>query len=307
MYLQIANKSWIKLIYSPAIVFSIAIALGLIIGGFPTAHTAQISICALIFVMILSTTELQLSKLYELRAYSKELITMLVLNYVCLTSLIIILAYLLISDAIIRAGFIIMAAIPPAVAVVPFTRLLRGDIVLAIGALTLMYLLALGVTPTIVYIFLGATVNVLHILYVLIVLIILPLIISRLLVKINIDAKLGIWKTPMINLGFFVLIFAIVGANRTAFLTSPSILIFVTLICIIRTVVIGTAIYYITCWFNISFQCRVNYTLFGSYKNLGLTAIVALALFDERACIPAAICFLFEFIALVYYVRVISK
>lgn len=57
----------------------------------------------------------------------------------------------------------------------------------------------------------------------------------------------------------------------------------VALIAIARTFVIGAAV-----------QKRVSYTLFASFKNLGMAAAFSLMLFGPNAGIPAAVCILAE-------------
>jgi hypothetical protein len=43
--------------------------------------------------------------------------------------------------------------------------------------------------------------------------------------------------------------------------------------------------------------------LFASYKNLGLTATIAIALFDPMVAVPATICILFEVVWIVSVLR----
>ncbi|MCD5409996.1 MAG: hypothetical protein LRZ87_04475 [Methanocellales archaeon] len=52
---------------------------------------------------------------------------------------------------------------------------------------------------------------------------------------------------------------------------------------------------------NIPYDEMVTYTLFSSYKNLGLTATTSLILFGTKAAVPAAICILLEVLMFIYY------
>jgi BASS family bile acid:Na+ symporter len=76
----------------------------------------------------------------------------LAINYVLLGGCILGLSMLLIRDEALRSGFIIIAAAPPAVAVIPFTGFLNGNSTFSLvgtigcylGALIIMPLIALG-------------------------------------------------------------------------------------------------------------------------------------------------------------------
>jgi len=48
---------------------------------------------------------------------------------------------------------------------------------------------------------------------------------------------------------------------------------------------------------------RIPYVLFSSFKNLGLTATVAIALFEPVVAIPAAICIVFEVLWTMFLLR----
>jgi BASS family bile acid:Na+ symporter len=45
---------------------------------------------------------------------------------------------------------------------------------------------------------------------------------------------------------------------------------------------------------GVAVQKRISYTLFASFKNLGMAAAVSLVLFGPKAGIPAAVCILAE-------------
>ena len=50
-------------------------------------------------------------------------------------------------------------------------------------------------------------------------------------------------------------------------------------------------------------QSRISYVLFASYKNLGLTATLAIALFEPIVAVPATICIVFEVIWVIFLIR----
>ena len=286
--------------------FILAIILGLIFGGIPF-YTEYIATGALMVVMTLTTMNIRLREAFKIKKYLKNYLVILILNYVFLAGIIIFLSYLLIPEDDFKAGFIVMAAIPPAVAVIPFTSILKGDLELSVGSSAFLYVLSLILTPIIVIMFIGKDIDVLKLLEELALMIVLPLIISRGLLYYKANEKLGESKEIFINLGFFVLIFTVVGVNRSAFLNDISIIIPISFICLVRTFVAGVVVYYLAGFVNVDKMTRINYMLFGSFKNLGLTIIIAFMLFGDEAAVPAAICMPFEILTLPYYRKLLSN
>lgn len=296
----------IGLLKNVSFMFILAIVLGLILGGIPY-YTEYIAIGALMVVMTLTTMNIRLKKAFKIKKYYKNYLIILLLNYVFLAGIIVFLSYLLIPNEDLHAGFIVMAAIPPAVAVIPFTSILKGDLDLSVGSSAVLYILSLLLAPLIVLMFIGKNIDMFKLLEELILMIVVPLILSRVLLNFKADEKLGGSKDILVNLGFFILIFTVVGVNRSAFVYDSSLMIAISFICLVRTFVCGTFIYYLAGHLNVEQKTRVNYLLFGSFKNLGLTIIIAFTLFGEKAAVPAAICMPFEILTLPYYRRLLSK
>lgn len=285
--------------------FILAIITGLIIGGIPY-YTEYIAIFSLMLVMTLTTMDIELSKAFKLKKYFKKYLINLLLSYLFLGSIIIFLSITLVSDSNLRAGFIIMAAIPPAVAVIPFTGILKGDLDLAVGSSAFIYIASLAVTPIVILLFMGESINIFKLIEELLLMIVLPLILSRVALHMKVDKKLGDSKGIFINLGFFILIFTVVGVNRHAFFSELNTMVIISFICLVRTFVCGVVIYYITLGMKVDKATGINYMLFGSFKNLGLTIIIALILFSDKAAVPAAICMPFEILTLPYYKKILS-
>jgi BASS family bile acid:Na+ symporter len=243
---------------------------------------------ALALVMTLSLCQLELRNLEFRRSFWN-----FILNYLFLSGLILLLSSNLQDDSM-RLGFIVMAAAPPAIAVVPFSRLLGGDVMESMVSSGVIYILSLVLTPTIVLIFTGKNVGVYDILKALFILILLPIFASRAIRVEN--------PTPVINLGFGFVIYTIIGLNSELICGNLLVLLDIISIAFARTFLSGSLAFLI--FFLIlknSYQQAINRALFSSYKNLGFTAGVAIALFGDRAAVPAAICVLFEILVFNYY------
>ena len=66
------------------------------------------------------------------------------------------------------------------------------------------------------------------------------------------------------------------------------------LIAFTRTIIIGMVVFQVLKLFGTNYSRRISYTLFSSYKNLGMAAAVSVDLFGPKAGIPAAICIIAE-------------
>lgn len=254
---------------------------------------------AIIVLMTFSLTEIELRKL-DVRTNLKPITTALCLNYVFLSGLTLAGAVFLLKDISLFRGFIVMVATPPAVGIVALSTLLKGDTKFALVANTSIYVLSILLMPAILLLFLGSAVNPLTILKILLELIVLPLILSRAIILIPRYEQLKEDKDILINLGFFVVIYVIIGLNHDVLLSEYGLLIPVFIIGIMRTFFACTIVFGLGKVFNMPLDRNIAYTLFGSYKNLGLTATIALLLFGTRATIPSAVCILFEVLMFPY-------
>ena len=110
-------------------------------------------------------------------------------------------------------------------------------------------------------------------------LIIIPFIISRLLLYFNVEERITSYRGTLINWSFFVIIYTIVGLNRTVFLRNPSSLIPLVVIVVLDTFVLGFLIEKAAYRANVDIKKGVNLVLFGTSKNSGFAAGLAITLF----------------------------
>lgn len=294
----------VQILKNSNIVFLCALFLGLIYP-MPSAYLEDWIVFALIVVMIFSLTEVKFTKFSKISI--KEIIITFFINYIFLSGLIIALAYFLISDEQLYYGFIVMAAAPPAVAIIPFTKLLNGDLKLSLISNTSIYVLSIGLTPAILLLF-AKTSDIDYSLAIitLLELIVLPMIISRFILENKYYLKVKKDINLVINIGFFIVIYTVIGLNQNILFTDLDILLMLSIIGFLRTFVSGMFLYKLCNILKINPKKNISYTLFGSYKNLGLSATLALLLFSAKASIPSAVCIVMEtgfFILLSTYLK----
>jgi BASS family bile acid:Na+ symporter len=274
----------------------LGLVLGLLLGGFPVL-TKEVSMASLALLMTLSLTNVRFAETRG-REHRKDALLALALNYGLLTA--VILACGSLFSEKLWWGWVLMAAAPSAISIVPFTTVLGGRTSKALFATAVNYLAALGLMPLMTLLLIGSAVSVTSLITSLALLIALPMGLSRLVMRVKLEKRT---TTIAMNLSFAVLIFAVAGSNRDAFFGDPLMVAAISAVCLIRTFGTGLGTELVLRKAGVPREERVSSMLFASYKNLGLTATIAIALFDPMVAVPATICILFEVVWIVSVLR----
>ena len=283
------------------LVFLIAFLLGLTFGDY-VSLLKECILPALVLIMSLSTTQITLFEIIHVKKYIRDILFVFLTNYFFLSGMILLLNHLLIKDRDLYAGFVVMAAIPSAVAVLPFTYLLKGEMMVSLIGSASLYLLALIVAPLISFQFLEVgRIEPLKLISVLVQMILIPFIVSRVLLKWKVFHQIKENTNILVNLAFFLIIYVVIGMNRSTFLSHFDILILVSSIAFLRTFVSGHLVDLFSRLAGTDRERRMSYVLFGSFKNLGLAAAITIVLFNERAAIPAAVTIPFEILFFIWF------
>jgi bile acid:Na+ symporter, BASS family len=217
----------------------LALCVGLILPQL-TLWTKPLTLPALAFAMTLSTMGVSGSVFRSPRSLMIPALLGIFMNYAVLTSVILATSTLLIHEKEIWSGFVILAATPPAVAVVPFTEFLKGNNTYSLIGSVGAYLAALIIIPLITIELLGAGIfDPYKVLIIMAELIMAPFILSRILIWQKIDKKLESTKGILINWSFFVVVYTLVGLNRDVFVNQPFSLIPAAVIAISSTFLLG--------------------------------------------------------------------
>ncbi|MCX8119068.1 MAG: bile acid:sodium symporter [Desulfobacterota bacterium] len=270
--------------------------------GEPARPLRGLILPALVMIMTLSTTHITLRELRQMKDYLKDILLVTLIHYPFLSGLILLANHLWISDPDLQVGYVVMAAVPSAVAVIPFTYLLKGEMIVSLLGSTWIYLFALLAAPMISFLFLDvAAIDPSRIVLTLLQLILLPFLLSRLLLRWRgfptFKPKMG----PLINFGFSLILYIVIGMNREVFFGPFDLLLLIFAIAFLRTFVSGHLIDLWSRWLKVDPRRRISYVLFGSYKNLGLAAALSLLIFNERAAVPSALTIPFEFLFLMWF------
>ncbi len=290
-----------KLLRNRNFILVLAIVLGLVIGEPVATRTEPLVLPLLALVMTLSAANITSKEFTSLRTMPRTIILSLLLNYVVMGGTTLLLGWWLISDKDLWAGFVVLATVPPAVAVLPFSQMLGGNTLFSLIGMTGAYLAALIIMPAVMALFLGAGFfDPVKLLIILGELILIPIVFSRILLFTGLMKRIAPWRGTIVNWSFFVTLLTIVGLNRQAFFSDFDTLLRVVIIAVVISFGLGYIIKLVTRALHVNRETSISLVLMGSLKNYGLASGILLTLFGERAAIPASVCTVFGILHLVW-------
>jgi bile acid:Na+ symporter, BASS family len=279
----------IELLRNRNFILPLALVLGFLLGQ-GAQWTEKIVIPALAFAMMLSTTSITGNLFRSPRRLLAPLLAGFIMNYAVLGSLILILNVLFMLERSLSIGFVIVAAVPPAIAVIPFTGFLGGDLEFSLIGTLGCYLAAFLVTPLMLLSFQESSFELqVNLLITLVELIIIPLILSRILLRTGVASKIANIKGTLINWSFFLVVYTIMGLNQETLLNRPLSLIPSIIIAMTVTFLLGYATEKAGRLLKIDPKKVTSIVLLGTQKNTGFSAALALVLFDAQTALPSAI------------------
>ncbi|MFH2119812.1 MAG: hypothetical protein ABIJ25_05370 [Pseudomonadota bacterium] len=270
-------------------IFLLALAAAL---AFPavTPVTRHLVLPALALAMTLSTMEIGNDLFRKPRALLFPAFLGIIMSYIILGNIIIGLAAVMIRDETIWTGFILLAAVPPAVAVIPFSGFLKGNGPLSLIGTVGAYLGGLAIMPLIaVGLLSSAAFDPLQLFMVTLELIVLPLCVSRILIRKGWRERILPYRGTVTNWSFFVVLYTLVGLNRDIIFGQTSTLLPVAAISIFTMFILGFLIDWLGSRFHLPRETRTSLVLLGTLKNQGMAGGIALTMFSQEATIPAAV------------------
>ncbi len=92
-------------------------------------------------------------------------------------------------------------------------------------------------------------------------------------------------RATVVSVSFFVLVTAIAGSTRSALLARPDLLGVLSVLALLRTFGVGGLVFLLSGALGASRETRLSLTAFASFKNLGLTVVLAFAYASDEAAI----------------------
>ncbi|AMK14154.1 hypothetical protein AUP07_1113 [methanogenic archaeon mixed culture ISO4-G1] len=294
-YLSIIDKYRLKditvmkaidLLTSSAFMMMAAMAVALMTnfcGWFPSdvldaGLRSNLTIGTLVVMLTLSMSRIPLQNLNPMK-YGKSLARAIMLGMV-IASLIPLIGYFLLKDteyANQAVGLVFIAATPFAGSVLPLSIILRGDPEHAARGTIAVYILSLAWIPFIVWFALAGSVDMQFLIITVIELIGIPLVLSRLLARFEIDRTV---IAVFLNCCIFFMVWLSVGSTPFAGFPLWIFVVFIV-IAILRSFGLGLCVELVEKKSGVPWKQRVTDILMASYKNKGVAIALCVALFPQ--------------------------
>jgi bile acid:Na+ symporter, BASS family len=279
----------ISLLKKRNFIFVLSITLGLFLPQ-AAEWTKILMMPALAMVMMLATLNVPNDYFLKPRAILKPSLTGILMTYVILSGFILLISALLIHDHNLWIGFVLIAAVPPAVAVIPFTAILEGNVSYTLSGTVASYLAALLIMPLIFWIFIGTGFgDPYKLLRIMLLLIVLPLVLSRVILYFDWQERLAPVRGLLTDWGFFIVLYSIIGVNRDLIFSRPLTIMPVAGVAFAATFILGWVIQKTGVLFKVDKRNIISLVLQGTLKNQGIAGGLAIALFEKEAALPSAI------------------
>lgn len=263
--------------------------------------TEILTLPALAVIMSLSTMGVSGKVLRSPKSLIVPAVSGILMSYVVLAGFILGTSAVFIHDEAIRKGFIILAVVPPAIAIIPFTDQLNGNSTYSLIGTTGAYLAGLIIIPLMVFQFLGSSsFDLASVPMIIALLIIIPLAVSRILLWKKVAGRIEPIKGPITNWSFFIVFYTIVGLNHDIFIGQPLRLVPVAAIAIASTFFLGLIIDLAGRLLKIDPEITTSLVLMGTLKNYGLAGGLALAFFGKQTALPSTVSTIFMFIYIIW-------
>jgi bile acid:Na+ symporter, BASS family len=290
----------IRLLNNRNFIFLLAITFGLVLPQ-AAEWTKILMMPALALVMMLATINVPNDYFLNPRAILKPSLAGILMTYVILNGAILLLSALLIGDHNLWIGFVLIAAVPPAVAVIPFTAILEGNVSNTLSGTVASYLAALLVMPLMFWIFIGTAFDDPYkLLRIMLLLIVLPLVLSRMILYFNWQDRLAPVRGLLTDWGFFIVLYSIIGVNRDLIFSRPLSIVPIAGVVFATTFVLGWAIQKTCVLFKVDKKNIISLILQGTLKNQGIAGGLAIALFEKEVALPSAVYSIFMILYIIW-------
>jgi len=235
------------------------------------------------------TLALQGTRIGRLKKENRKTVFLLMaLNFVLLSGAML-LSTLLVSNKEFGQGMIVLAAVPPAIAVITAAFLLKADTDKALLAQAGCYIASLVITPLVVWIFFRGQVNIWELVKILVLLVIFPFILAK-----GFDwlkMKLGIRYDfkEVANLAFGLTFYMSVALAVSTILSSLSAVIIMLIIIAVFTFGLGVAVIFVAKRLGVDKKDLSLCSLFSTLKNGNLALGICISLFAVGSYVPIAL------------------
>jgi BASS family bile acid:Na+ symporter len=278
---------FIKLIKNRNFILISALIIAFILPD-AAKYTKDYTVYILALVMTFSTSGIKFKMLADYRSVLRISSQSVLLNYVIHGIILLVPAYF-IFDEVVFNGFVVIAATPPGVAVIPFTYIFKGDLDYSFKGILGSYLISIFLSPLIIILFTGSiALNPMIIIFVIIKIIIVPMILSRFLLIKKIRPITEKIRGKIVDWGFALIIYTAVAINRNIILTEIN-LVFLSSVILFSAIILSGIVHYLLVKNKQISPINISKNLMLTVKSSGFAITVALILFESKASVPAAV------------------
>jgi BASS family bile acid:Na+ symporter len=265
--------------------------------------SSTLIIVVLMIQMTLSMDGLKLS-LNDIKENRKDVVISVLMTYALNTLITLAIGAIFIPmNEGIWYGWVILASMPCAIAVVTAAVLTRENIEVSFVGVSATYIIGIVVTPLLSFALIGDAVNPLEILKYLLLFIIIPLILSRPIGKLNLPRTV---KVPIINMMMFIMIFLSVNSNRGFLIDDVTFAGIILVVAILRVVALTVLSRIIIRVAKVPNDRRTILTVMGVWKNTGLSVSMSMLLLvsTPESVVP---CFMSMMVECIWFSMVTRK
>lgn len=262
------------------------IGIGIILAlaiGFDSPSASTIMMVALILQMAVALDGIQFHR-SDFSEYKAPIVINLICCFGLCTGITLVTGLFFMDNPALWTGWIMLSSVPCAISVVPSALFLKADPKLAVLSLTVIYIIALGLTPLITHVLIGDSVSPLEVLRYILMFILIPFVLTIPLKRLHLQRRP---KTLFINLMMFILVFAGLGSRQEFVFSEPTIVLALVVACIIRIFAVSVVFVYALRKLRCNRDHGLNYITFTYWKNSGMSASLTMGLFS--ATMPEAV------------------
>jgi BASS family bile acid:Na+ symporter len=272
------------------------IILGIILGfvlGFDHPDAPTMLIITLMIQMTLALQGLKFD-FSDIGSNKRPMLVCLLLCFGLNTGITLLTGLLFIQETALWYGWIMLSAVPCAISVMTMTFYMKGDMKLGMLGFSLIYIVALVLTPALTHVLMGEAASWVKILEYVVLFVVVPVDIDIPLNRVTIPPRV---KILVMNAVILVMVFISVGFRRDYIIDNPDIAVLLLAANIFRIFVPSLILLFLLKKMNYDRDKGVVYIAISAWRNSGLATTLCIIMFSTTypdALLPAVMSLLVE-------------
>jgi BASS family bile acid:Na+ symporter len=272
------------------------IILGIILGfvlGFDHPDAPTMLIITLMIQMTLALQGLKFD-FSDIGSNKRPMLVCLLLCFGLNTGITLLTGLLFIQETALWYGWIMLSAVPCAISVMTMTFYMKGDMKLGMLGFSLIYIVALVLTPALTHVLMGEAASWVKILEYVVLFVVVPVVIDIPLNRVTIPPRV---KILVMNAVILVMVFISVGFRRDYIIDNPDIAVLLLAANIFRIFVPSLILLFLLKKMNYDRDKGVVYIAISAWRNSGLATTLCIIMFSTTypdALLPAVMSLLVE-------------